>query len=371
MRNITLLGAALDGSLGILKVVFGILGNSQALVADGVHSFSDLFSDFVVLFAVKHSSQKADHSHPYGHGRIETLATVFLAIILLGVAIGILWNAVAGIFQQSHIATPTSLTLVLAIISVASKELIYQFTIRVAHRIKSKLLEANAWHSRSDALSSIIVIIGILGTWAGWIYLDAIAAIIVGFIIAKVAWDIGWPAANELIDTAVDDQEREKLTNTIASVEGVINLHMLRTRSVGDTTFLDVHVQVAPTISVSEGHEIGERIRRKISIEMGQNYDLTLHIDPEDDAATMIGCIRPSRADIIADLENIIGINFGQPDAPALTVHYLSNHVDLDLIYDTAPTPMQLPDSAIKAINAMEYVGNIQVLVKTHHKEAH
>jgi cation diffusion facilitator family transporter len=175
VRKVTLIGAVVDLVLGVVKIVVGYAASSQALIADGVHSLSDLATDFLVLFAAKHSHREADAEHPYGHGRIETVATVALGVALLAVAAGICYEAVARFLETETLPHPGALALVIALLSVASKEAIYQYTVRVARRLRSNMLHANAWHSRTDAISSIVVVIGVGGamrwgtrTWMAW-----------------------------------------------------------------------------------------------------------------------------------------------------------------------------------------------------------
>jgi len=242
VRKVTLVGAVIDLLLGVVKIVVGTASGSQALVADGVHSLSDLATDFLVLFAAKHSHRAADAEHPYGHGRIETVATVVLGAALIIVA-------------------PGALALLVALVSVLSKEAIYQYTARAGRRLRSNMLLANAWHSRSDAISSIVVALGIGGAMLGYPYLDAIAAVAVALMIAKIGWDLLWKSLQELIDTSLEDEQVEAIRKFIIGVHGVQALHMLRTRRSGADALIDVHILVDPVLSVSEGHQIGEQVR--------------------------------------------------------------------------------------------------------------
>jgi cation diffusion facilitator family transporter len=283
IRWVTLVGSAIDLTLGILKIVFGYLANSQALIADGVHSLSDLATDFMVLFAAKHGSRDADESHPYGHGRFETVATVALGIALIVVAAGIAWDAIERLFNPEELLQPGVWALVIASLSVISKEWIYHYTMHVAKKLKSNMLRANAWHSRSDAISSIIVVIGVAGTMAGLNYLDSVAAVLVGAMVAKIGWDLAWQSVHELVDTALDPERVEAIRREILSVGGVRELHMLRTRMMGGDALVDVHVLVDPKLSVSEGHYIGEKVRERLITEIEEVSDVMVHVDPEDD----------------------------------------------------------------------------------------
>ena len=183
VRKVTLIGSVVDLLLGVSKIIIGYAAYSQALIADGIHSLSDLATDFMVIFASKHASRDADEEHPYGHGRIETVMTVVLGAALILVGIGIAYDAVNRLFVPETIVIPTMMAVVVAIISIVSKEIIYHYTMRSARRLRSNLLRANAWHSRSDAISSVIVLIGLIGAMAGLFYLDAVAAVAVAFMI--------------------------------------------------------------------------------------------------------------------------------------------------------------------------------------------
>jgi len=332
-RKVTLVGSVVDLLLAVAKLVVGYIGQSQALIADGIHSFSDLVTDFMVLFAFKHSSRDADEDHPYGHGRIETLMTVALGLGLILIGIGIAWDATRRLFAPELLFHPEWIVLIVAAISILSKEAIYHYTLAAARKYKSALLRANAWHSRSDAISSIIVFVGVLGAMAGLDYLDAIAAIGVALMIIKIGWDLGWHSVRELIDTALDSEEVERIRKVIADVEGVRALHMLRTRKMGPDALVDVHIQVDSFLSVSEGHQISETVRQQLLDNIEDVSDVTVHIDPEDDEFAATCCQLPPREQIMARLheswQEIEAVNQIQ----SVTLHYLdgSIHVDVKL----------------------------------------
>jgi len=332
-RHVTLVGAWIDLLLGIAKILVGWLFHSQALVADGIHSLSDLATDFIVLFAAKHADRQADDEHPYGHGRIETLATVGLGIALLLVAAGIIYDAVERMFRPDELLQPGMLALGVAALSVLAKEAIYHYTMHLARKHRSNMLRANAWHSRSDAISSIVVMIGIIGTMQGLDYLDAMAAVVVGVMVAKIAWDLSWHSARELIDTALDEAEVQALREEIRAVPGVKALHMLRTRRSGGDVLVDVHIQVAPEVSVSEGHQIGERVRHGLLSRHDEVCDVTVHIDPEDDeTGPVTGKDLPLRPQLLEQLK-AAWKDFDLPvEQFETTLHYLNGRVDVDLI---------------------------------------
>ncbi|HHH44544.1 MAG TPA: cation transporter [Gammaproteobacteria bacterium] len=341
VRKVTLIGSVVDLLLGVAKILVGWAAHSQALIADGLHSLSDLATDFVVLYAAKHAHREADEDHPYGHGRIETLATVGLGITLIGVAFGIGYDATQRMNEPDLLLAPGLLALVVAFVSVLAKEIIYQYTKNAAQRLRSNMLMANAWHSRSDAISSIVVVIGIGGAMMGHAYLDAVAAIAVAVMIAKIGFDLVRDSTRELIDTALEPEVVDAIRREIASVDGVRALHMLRTRRSGGDALIDLHVQVDPCISVSEGHQIGDTVRRRLLERIEEVTDVTVHIDPENDERESLSDKLPLRGDVIRRLEqqwaDIEGL-----DAEHITLHYLCGKLSIDL---------ELPLSVLESVS--------------------
>ncbi|MCW8917322.1 MAG: cation diffusion facilitator family transporter [Gammaproteobacteria bacterium] len=367
IRWVTLVGSALDLSLGVLKIVFGYLANSQALLADGVHSLSDLATDFMVLFAAKHGSKDADEAHPYGHGRFETLATVALGIALIVIAGGIAWDAIERLFHPEELAQPGVWALVIAGLSVLSKEWIYHYTMRLARKLKSNMLRANAWHSRSDAISSVVVMIGVGGTMAGLEYLDAVAAVIVGAMVGKIGWDLAWQSVHELVDTAIDPERVELIRQEVLHVGGVRELHMLRTRQMGGEALVDVHVLVDPKLSVSEGHYIGETVRRRLIEEVEEVADVMVHVDPEDDEKIAPSLHLPNRAWVEGQLQQRWqGLKIAS-NICRLTLHYLNGKIEVELSLPAAAYPCDDAQRAeLKALRAaaegLEVVRSIELL---------
>jgi cation diffusion facilitator family transporter len=302
-RHVTLVGSVVDALLGVAKIVVGVIGSSQALIADGIHSLSDLVTDVMVLVAMKHGGREADEEHPYGHGRIETLATVALGVALIAVGIGIAWDAVARMLSPERLLHPGWLALSVAVVSIVAKEIIYQYTMRAAERLNSNLLRANAWHSRSDAISSVVVVIGVIGSMAGLDYLDAVAAIGVAIMVSKIGVELAWHSSQELIDAAMEPEQVEKIRDVIQSVNGVQALHMLRTRRMGSDGLVDVHILVDPRISVSEGHRISDRVRGEIIRQVDAVRDVTVHIDPEDDEVVAPCSGLPMRDEVLNRLQ--------------------------------------------------------------------
>jgi len=368
VRKVTLVGSVVDLLLGIAKIMIGIPAHSQALVADGVHSLSDLGTDVLVLYAAKQSHRVADEEHPYGHGRIETVATVALGMALTAVAMGITYDAVRRMLDPELLLRPEMPALIVALISILSKEAIYRYTARAARRLRSKMLHANAWHSRSDAISSIVVVIGVGGAMAGLPYLDAVAAVAVALMIAKIGWDLLWESLQELIDTALDSGQVEDIRESIMGVPGVRELHMLRTRRSGSDALVDVHILVDPILSVSEGHQIGESVRARLLKEIDAVTDVTVHIDPEDDevAAPCIGlplrdAIQEQLDAQLAELD--IDVAMDQP-----VLHYLGGKVHVDIILPLAGlAPGAAREIAARLVDAAQRVpdvGEVKVYFK-------
>ncbi|MEJ2389697.1 MAG: cation diffusion facilitator family transporter [Chromatiaceae bacterium] len=279
------IGGLWDLILSAMKITAGVVWHSQALVADGIHSVSDLLSDGLVWFAGRHAGQAPDQRHPYGHGRFETVATLALGALLAAVAVGIAWDAGTRLFSPAKLLHPAPLAVVPVIVSILVKESLYWWTLGYARRVRSEMLRANAWHHRSDAVSSIIVLVGLVGTLAGLPYLDALAAVVVAVMVAKIAWDLGWGAIQELVDTGLEDSRLEDIRETIRSVGGVRNIHMLRTRRYGGAAAVDVHVLVDPRAAALARLEriwqlepLGRRAYRTVLHYLNGHIDVELYL---------------------------------------------------------------------------------------------
>jgi cation diffusion facilitator family transporter len=365
VRKVTLIGSAVDFLLGITKIFVGWVAHSQALIADGIHSLSDLATDFIVLYAAKHAHKEADEDHPYGHGRIETLATVGLGVTLVIIAGGIAYDAVMRLNDPDKLLQPGLLALVVAAVSVVAKEGIYHYTINVARSLRSDMLMANAWHSRSDAITSVVVVIGIAGAMFEYPYLDAVAAVAVSVMIAKIGVDLVRTSSKELIDTALEPQEIDTIRRHISSVSGVRAMHMLRSRKSAGDAFIDVHIQVDPRLSVSDGHQVGETVRRQLMDKMDIVSDVTVHIDPENDESGFPCNELPSREKVLSDLKQQWS-QFTEAMIENVTLHYLSGkiHVDLDLPLDTLPNMSEAKSLAQKlkqAVSSLSYIRDVQI----------
>ena len=329
-RRVTLVGAFVNAILAIGKIILGYLGHSQGLIADGVHSVSDLITDALVLFASRYGSQGADTEHPYGHRRIETAAAVFLAIILLITGAGIIAQAIYE-FTAPATSNVHSYTLWAALVSILANEALFHYTLHASEQIHSELLRANAWHHRSDAASSLVVLIGIAGGLMGYYYLDGIAAIIVGFMIVKMGWDLGWSNLRELVDTGVDSHILQLIEQTIKHVPGAKAMHLLRNRSMGGHVYVDVHVQVDPYITVSEGHYIATSVHYKLLEVVDSVEDVTVHVDPEDDQMSKAILGLPPRHEVLALLqEKLAGVDAYRHHCE-IRLHYLRGKIGIEI----------------------------------------
>jgi len=330
-KRVTLLGAVMNSLLGVSKLLGGIFFHSTALVADGFHSLSDLLTDGMVLVASKYGSQAADDAHPYGHQRIETATTYVLALLLILTGIAIAWDALNHLSQHEH-EHPGLLTLPLAFFSIVANEALFWYTRHVGRRIKSELIIANAWHHRSDAASSLIVFAGLLGSFAGYPSLDGVAAFIVGLLIIKMGFNYGWKSIKELVDTGVEAKLRLEIKQIINHTDGVRKIHQLRSRLMGSDIFIDVHAQVDPMISVSEGHFIAQNVHHQLMKNIPGIKDVTVHIDPEDDEVNSPSLHLPNRD----TLETLFIASWREqfPNIQTCLLHYLEGKLTIDLIGD-------------------------------------
>jgi cation diffusion facilitator family transporter len=265
--------------LTIAQIGAGVIAKSQGLIADGIHSLSDLVSDFVVLLAGRHSRKDADDDHPYGHQRFENAATLALGGLLLAVGLGMLWSALGKLQSPEAVPTVGALALWVAGGALIAKELLFRYMLAVAKRVKSSMLVANAWHARSDAASSLVVAVGIVGNMAGYPILDPIAALIVGLMVTRMGWGFGWDALHDLMDRAADEQEVAAIRQTLIETPGVSGVHDVRTRKMGDLIVVDAHLEVDASITVEAGHDIAVEARHRV-MQRHRVLNLMTHVDP-------------------------------------------------------------------------------------------
>ncbi|GGY65520.1 cation diffusion facilitator family transporter [Marinobacter zhanjiangensis] len=331
--RVTIIGMVLDAVLGLLKCIGGWLFHSQALFVDGIHSFTDVASDLVVLAVMKVSRREPDSDHPYGHQRFETLGTMILGSFLIAIGGALAWDNLWRIIASGELAVPGWPVLVVALLSVASKEWIFRYTRKVGERIRSDLIIANAWHSRTDAFSSIVVLVGAVGAMAGFPWLDAVAAVIIAVIIAHVGFQFAWSSVRELVDTGLSNEDTHRLRAVACGTEGVRDVHDLRSRRMGSDILVDIHLVVKPEISVSEGHQIGMQVVRRLREAQPQIRDINFHIDAENDQQGIITSEQlPARREVhelfrehLPELARV---------RHHLRLHYLDNQLYVEIFVD-------------------------------------
>lgn len=284
--QVTLVGSVVNAVLVIMKFLAGIFGRSSAMIADAVHSLSDFLTDIIVLLFVKTSSKPQDEDHDYGHGKFETMATLLIGLILLFVAIGIFINSanlISAAVSGELLPRPDYLALIVAVISIIAKEGVYQYTIRVGRSLDSQAVMANAWHHRSDALSSVGTLIGItLAMFMGerWRIADPIAAIVVGALIVKVAIDIMRPAVDELLERSLPPDQEDEIRRTMLAVPGVVRIGQLRTRRIGPNIAIDAHIKMDGDMSLTKAHNIASQTERALKNTYGTQTHISLHMEP-------------------------------------------------------------------------------------------
>ena len=283
VRRITWIGLVINVGLSGLKFVVGVVGASQAVIADAFHSLSDLATDVVVLFGVKYWSVPPDEEHPYGHRRIEALITAVIGLVLAGVGVGIGYKAISTV-RDLHVRQPGWVAATGPALSIVLKELLYQWTVAIGRRVKSSAVIANAWHHRSDAMSSVPALLAVILSRYNpeWAFLDHVGALIVALFILKVSWDIVMPSLGELIDRGATLQDRVRIRQIVRDVAGVRSLHAVRTRRFGSHLHVDLHVLVDPELSVRAGHDISEEVKRALMEREPRVLDVVVHLEPAE-----------------------------------------------------------------------------------------
>lgn len=287
ITRVTLIGSIVNLILTAIKIIAGVVGKSGAMIADGIHSLSDLASDIVVLIFVPIAGKAKDKDHQYGHGKFETLATLVVSLILMVVAIRLVASSAKSIISAlsgNILPKPGYIALAAAIISIVSKEILYQYTALVARRTNSSVCKANAWHHRSDALSSIGSLLGIGGAVIlgnKWTILDPVAAVIIGLMILFVAIKMAKAPIEELMEKSLDEKTEKEITDIILATEGVQNMHNLKTRRNGQSKIIDCHIRVKRTISIVEAHDIATNVEKNLKQKFGNETQTSIHIEPE------------------------------------------------------------------------------------------
>ncbi|MDD7969611.1 cation diffusion facilitator family transporter [Roseinatronobacter alkalisoli] len=334
--RVTLAGAAINLVLSILKIIAGFALASPALVADGFHSLGDMASDIMVLWALRHSARAPDADHPYGHGRFETLATLALAAVLVLTGVGVIWDAAGRLAGGPDIA-PGALALVVVAVSILIKEGLFHYTLRVGRATGSALLEANAWHHRTDALSSVVALVGIGAAQFGFGWADPLAAIIIALMLLHAGWGFGKTAAAELVDTQAPDDLRTTLEGNLNATPGVQGLRDLRMRKHGAQTLADVSVMVDPQISVTEGHRIAEVARARALDEIDALSDLVIHVEPAGHFEGFGAEAAPLRAEVEGMILTLAKAHPMIVTLESLRLGYFDDGLHVELLADLRP----------------------------------
>lgn len=287
IRSVTLWGALVNMGLTVFKLLAGIFGRSAAMVADGIHSLSDLLSDAVVLIFTHISSKGNDKGHSFGHGKFETFATMIVSLMLLIVGAGMMKNginSIIDILNGNILPKPGWIAIAAAVVSIAAKEILYRVTARVGRKVDSPVVIANAWHHRSDAMSSIGSLVGIGGAMilgSKWTILDPLAACVISIAIIVVAVKMGLPSIEELLEASLPEDVEYEIRETASAVPGVRNIHALKTRRNGVSYIIDAHILVDPQISVVESHEIASQVENALSSRYGKETQVNIHVEPD------------------------------------------------------------------------------------------
>ncbi len=334
-QKVTWISTIIDLVLGVAKVIGGFFAQSTALVVDGIHSLSDLLTDIMILVVNHYSHQKPDEDHPYGHERIETMGTVVLGMVIIAVAGGILVDGVERLFNLDNLKQPTQLALYIAGASILVKEFLFYYNMRIGKQIKSQILIANAWHSRSDSWSSVVVLIGVGGAMLGYLWFDALAAIFVGLFILKIGYKLAWDNAVALVDTALPPEEVAEIAEEIKVQPDILGVHQIRSRRMGSKVTLDMHLEVRSKISVTEGHRISHWVEEHLIAVFDDIKEVICHIDIENDEASK-KVQQVQSLPLRFEIENLLSQQFSNwKDSLAvqrLNLHYSHHGVELEFM---------------------------------------
>lgn len=333
-ERVTIIGGILDAVLGVLKILVGVIANSSALIADGIHSLSDLLTDFMVVIVLRLSHRAPDDNHPWGHARFETVGTVALGIILIAVGAAMAYDSINLLFASEPPALPAWPALIAAALSIVGKEWIFRYTLNIGKALQSDLIIANAWHSRTDALSSIVVFVAVAGAMAGIWWLDALAAVLVALLVGKIGWDLVAKSITELVDTALPEERVNALRDQVLSVDGVVNVHSFKSRLMGNQSLLEMHLQVAPHLSAAEGHYIGDNVVCQLQGRFDDIGHVIFHIDTYDDEefhGDVFCPVMPTRREVSQHLDATISRILGENPDYELILYYHPEYIDLDI----------------------------------------
>ncbi|MEZ5627822.1 MAG: cation diffusion facilitator family transporter [Rhodocyclaceae bacterium] len=332
-QRVTLVAMVTNLTLTVLQLIIGLFANAFSLVADAMHTLSDLLTDGLVLLAARKGADPADADHPYGHDRIETVVSMFLGLVLVAVGGGFLWSAGVRIQDAAELPPLHPVALWMALGTLVAKEGLFRFTLAASRRLNSRMLEANAWHARTDAASSLVVAVGIAGGLFGYRFVEPLAAALVGFMILRMGVMLAAAAVRELVDTAVSAEVVSKIRDTIAATPDARGVHDLRTRRMAHRILCDAHVLVDPRISVSEGHAIAEAVRLRVCQLHPEVQDVLVHIDAEDDLDSPVVPVGP-----LPDRETLAGwvramLGDEVPEPRRMLIHHLGGRIEVELFF--------------------------------------
>ena len=358
--HVTWAGLLINLGLSVIKGVAGVLSNSAALIADAGHSFSDVVSDIVTLWALWIANIPKDENHPYGHGKFETIGALFISLMLILTGIGI---AIHAFEQVEHRVIPGNIALGVAALSIFVKEILYHVTIYIAKRSQSRILLANAWHHRSDAISSVVALIGIGGAQWGFSMMDPIAGILVAGWIIKTGATIGYDSIKELTDESVEEDLLPSLDLTLKQIEGVEKYHDARARRMGSYILVDLHVQVNSKLSVSAAHQIGERVRLTLLEQNPQVNEVLVHIDAEEDLDELNPKLMRPQIEIEKDITESLSTIPEIEDISHILCHYLQERltVQIEIVVNPNMQVYEVQKIAKKARLLVEQISDIQM----------
>ena len=366
--RVTLIGMWLDLVLALGKIVGGSMTGSFALITDGIHSLTDAVTDVFVLLVARVAHDGPDENHPYGHGRFETLGTIGMGMVFFTTAGILLFDSYQRLRVSEDLPIPAASGIAIAVISIIAKEWIYQYTMRVARKLNSSLLKANAWHSRSDAISSVGVMIGLIAAQQGYPWMDTVAAMFVALIIAKIGWELCTDALKEMVDTAVPRHRREQIEARIRETEGVLGVTNLRSRMSGGKIILEIRILVNPRISVSEGHQLGENVSKALIGSFSDIGDVFVHIDPEthleSDHVSRRHTELPERSQVIENIKQLWQEFLDEDDIESIDLHYLEHGIEVDLTVKLDEISEQLASQLSQAIRHFDYIASMRVFNK-------
>ena len=317
------IGAAANLFLSLVKFVGGMFGNSMALMADAIHSLSDLITDVVVYFSHGVGQLPPDKNHPYGHGRAETIGTTVVGLLIIITGLGVAYKAWETI-NQPIVKTPGAMASIIAVLSILINEGLYHYTHKIGKISKSPSLMANAWHHRTDAISSVAALVGILGAWNGYSIMDPIAGGLVGLMVCKVGFDFSRKGFRDLMDTALNEEKTKRILSILNEIPEVLHFHDLRSRTIGGEVLMDVHILVDSELTVTEGHQVAEVVRRNII------KAFLVHVDGEHDA-DIENLYHVTRAEITEIVKPIIESLDGIGSDPEIRTHHINGKITVDI----------------------------------------